>query len=43
MNPEHLSALAAFDRRLVVQARHEGLTILTPDEQIRKYDVPTLW
>ena len=51
MSPEHLSALAAlpmmhkdpFDRMLVAQARHEGLTILTPDEQIRKYDVPTLW
>lgn len=32
-----------FDRILVAQARHEGLTIVTPDAHIRKYDVPTLW
>ena len=31
-----------FDRILVAQARH-GLTIVTPDAHIRKYDVPTLW
>jgi PIN domain nuclease of toxin-antitoxin system len=32
-----------FDRVLVAQARHAGLTIITPDAYIRKYDVPTLW
>jgi PIN domain nuclease of toxin-antitoxin system len=32
-----------FDRLLVAQARHEGLTIVTSDEQIRQYEVPILW
>lgn len=32
-----------FDRILIAQARHENLTILTPDEKIRDYDVKTLW
>ena len=32
-----------FDRILVAQAQHDGLTIITPDPRIRKYDVPTLW
>jgi len=32
-----------FDRVLVCQAIGEGLTILTPDEAIRAYPVPTLW
>jgi PIN domain nuclease of toxin-antitoxin system len=49
--PEHLPALASlpaihtdpFDRLLIAQARHEGMTILTADEQIRKYDVRTIW
>ena len=31
-----------FDRLLVVQAQAEGLTILTTDPQIVRYDVPTL-
>jgi PIN domain nuclease of toxin-antitoxin system len=29
-----------FDRMLVVQAQMEGLTILTTDPQIARYDVP---
>ncbi len=49
--PEHLPVLAElpllhkdpFDRLLIAQAKYEGLTILTPDEKIRKYDVKTLW
>jgi len=32
-----------FDRMLVAQAQHDGLTIITPDVHIRKYSVPTLW
>ncbi len=32
-----------FDRMLVCQAIEHGLTILTPDEAIRQYPVPTLW
>jgi len=31
-----------FDRMLVAQARHEGLTIVTRDEQIARYPVATL-
>jgi PIN domain nuclease of toxin-antitoxin system len=49
--PEHLPALAAlpaihtdpFDRLLIAQARHEGMAILTADEQFKKYDVRTIW
>ena len=49
--PEHLPALAAlpaihtdpFDRLLIAQARHEGLAILTADDQFKKYDVRTIW
>ena len=51
MSSEHLAAVATlpmlhkdpFDRLLVAQARHEGLTILTADEQIQAYDVQTIW
>jgi PIN domain nuclease of toxin-antitoxin system len=32
-----------FDRMLVCQAIAGGLTILTPDEQIAQYPVPTIW
>jgi PIN domain nuclease of toxin-antitoxin system len=32
-----------FDRMLVAQAQHDGLTIITPDVHIRKYKIPTLW
>jgi PIN domain nuclease of toxin-antitoxin system len=51
VRPEHLPALAAlpprhkdpFDRLLIAQARHEGMAILTADEEIRKYDIRTIW
>jgi Uncharacterized protein conserved in bacteria len=47
---EHASALRSlprlhadpFDRLLIAQARVEGLTIVTADEQIARYDVPLL-
>jgi PIN domain nuclease of toxin-antitoxin system len=32
-----------FDRALVAQAISIGMTILTPDEAIRAYPVPTIW
>lgn len=32
-----------FDRILVAQAEAEGLTVLTPDQQISRYSVETLW
>ena len=32
-----------FDRMLICQAKADGMTILTPDTHIRKYDVRTLW
>ena len=32
-----------FDRILVAQAISMGMTILTPDESIRQYPVPTIW
>jgi len=32
-----------FDRILIAVAKADGLTILTADENIRKYDVPTVW
>lgn len=32
-----------FDRLLVAQAIEAGLTIATPDEQVHRYPVATLW
>jgi PIN domain nuclease of toxin-antitoxin system len=32
-----------FDRILVAQAQLEGMSILSADPQIRRYDVPVLW
>jgi PIN domain nuclease of toxin-antitoxin system len=32
-----------FDRILVAQALEEGLTILTSDSDIPRYDAPTIW
>lgn len=32
-----------FDRLLVAQARLEGMTILSKDENLRAYDVPVVW
>lgn len=32
-----------FDRMLICQAIARGLTILTPDPQIRQYPVRTIW
>lgn len=32
-----------FDRLLVAQAVAEGLTLVTRDPQLRKYDAPILW
>ena len=32
-----------FDRMLVSQAISMGMTIVTPDEAIRQYPVPTVW
>lgn len=51
ISPRHLPVLAAlpiihkdpFDRILIAQAQCEALTMITPDTQIRKYKVPTLW
>jgi PIN domain nuclease of toxin-antitoxin system len=44
----HLTKLPAvhrdpFDRMLVCQAVEHGLTIVTPDEQIRRYPVKVIW
>jgi PIN domain nuclease of toxin-antitoxin system len=49
--PSHLADLVAlpllhkdpFDRMLIAQSQSEQLTIITPDQHIRKYDVQTLW
>jgi PIN domain nuclease of toxin-antitoxin system len=48
---EHIDALAGlpahhrdpFDRLLIAQAMHDGLTIVTADRLIPLYAVPTLW
>lgn len=32
-----------FDRLLIAQARHEGLTLVTRDPVIRRYPVDALW
>jgi len=38
--PHHLDP---FDRLLIAQARIEGLTLLTADRRLAKYDVPIHW
>ena len=51
LNPAHLVYLSAlpmlhkdpFDRMLIAQAKHEGLTLVTADELIPKYDIRTIW
>ena len=51
MSTEHLAPVAAlpmlhkdpFDRLLIAQARHEGMSIVTPDEKIAEYGVRTIW
>jgi len=32
-----------FDRLLIATAKADGMTILTTDENIQKYDVPSIW
>lgn len=32
-----------FDRMLIAQAAAEGLTLVTSDEQMRRYSVKTVW
>jgi PIN domain nuclease of toxin-antitoxin system len=32
-----------FDRLLIAQAEHEGLTLLSCDKRLSKYDVPIVW
>lgn len=39
--PDHHSD--PFDRMLVAQAQHEGLTFVTADRKLEPYDVPLLW
>lgn len=51
MLPECLRVLAGlpmphkdpFDRLLIAQAKCGGMAIVTSDEQIKGYDVPTIW
>jgi PIN domain nuclease of toxin-antitoxin system len=32
-----------FDRLLIAQCKNDNLTIATKDENIRKYNIPTIW
>jgi len=49
--PHHIEALEAlpfihrdpFDRLLVATAKADGMTILTKDDNISRYDVPRVW
>ena len=48
---EHLTALESvpmihrdpFDRLLIASALSEGMTLITADENIARYDVPQIW
>lgn len=50
LSPEHGLGVAAlplhhrdpFDRVLIAQARHEGLTVVTADRRFQAYDVPVV-
>lgn len=39
VGPDHRDP---FDRMLIAQARHEGLTLMTSDAKLATYGVPTL-
>ena len=51
LSAEHLAPVVTlpmlhkdpFDRMLIAQARYEGMSIVTSDETIPKYDVRTIW
>ena len=51
IKPAHLTALGTlpmlhrdpFDRLLMAAALAEGMTLITADENIERYDVPQLW
>ena len=51
MKPRHVETVETlpfvhrdpFDRMLVAAAKVEGIAILTADENIRKYDILTIW
>ena len=51
ITPRHVEAVEIlpffhrdpFDRLLVAATKIEGMTILTADENIHKYDVPFIW
>ncbi len=51
VTPEHALRAAGlplhhrdpFDRMLIAQALSERMTLVTHDEKVRGYDVPTLW
>ncbi|MEY4484101.1 MAG: hypothetical protein RL693_1553 [Verrucomicrobiota bacterium] len=32
-----------FDRLLIAQASHEGMMVVTPDQNIQRYPIRTLW
>ena len=32
-----------FDRLLIASAAEEGMALVTNDEKIRRYDIPTMW
>jgi PIN domain nuclease of toxin-antitoxin system len=50
LEPEHIAVVRhlphyhrdPFDRILVAQARHEGLTLVTHDDIFDRYGLPTL-
>ena len=51
ITPRHLECVETlplihrdpFDRLLVATAKAEGMTILTADENIQRYEVPSVW
>jgi PIN domain nuclease of toxin-antitoxin system len=32
-----------FDRLIVAQARHEGMTVVSHDEMVTQYEVDVIW
>lgn len=51
IKPAHILGITAlplihrdpFDRLLISQAQHEGLTLVTSDAMIQQYPIRTLW
>lgn len=45
VTPDHIltNTVLPFDRLIIAQAKHEGFTIISKDQEFEKYDVNLIW